>query len=245
MADLPQTNPSAAPAAPGPLEAESDDWDGDSAFGADDLVSSTASISSSILKYRQENGRTYHGYKVCFLLLSQLSRTPIQLSKDGKYAYPNDEEENDRLDLQHHLFALTLKGKLFSASIPEEQTLHRVLDVGTGTGIWAIDFADEHPETQVFGVDLSPIQPVSVPPNVLFEIDDLEESWTFSKPFDFIFARMTVQFFGNPSHYFEQAFEHLSPGGWIECIDVVNPAKSDDNPNFKETHLWKWFVRFS
>jgi methylase of polypeptide subunit release factors len=35
----------------------------------------------------------------------------------------------------------------------------RVLDVGTGTGIWAIDYADEHPDTQVVGVDLSPIQP--------------------------------------------------------------------------------------
>lgn len=36
------------------------------------------------------------------------------------------------------------------------------LDIGTGTGIWAIDFADEHPETTVIGTDLSPIQPDSV-----------------------------------------------------------------------------------
>lgn len=49
-------------------------------------------------------------------------------------------------------------GKLFTAPIPKEQTLHRVLDVGTGTGIWAIDFGDEYPETQVIGVDLSPIR---------------------------------------------------------------------------------------
>jgi len=53
---------------------------------------------------------------------------------------------------------------------------HRVLDIGTGTGIWAINFgkdsisfdsfvlnlshlADEHPEIEVYGIDLSPIQP--------------------------------------------------------------------------------------
>jgi methylase of polypeptide subunit release factors len=47
------------------------------------------------------------------------------------------------------LFGLTLGGKLFKAPIPKEKQLHRVLDVGTGTGIWAIDFADEHPESEV------------------------------------------------------------------------------------------------
>ncbi|KAI8247308.1 Secondary metabolism regulator LAE1 [Colletotrichum sp. SAR 10_77] len=34
----------------------------------------------------------------------------------------------------------------------------RVLDVGTGTGLWAIDFADEHPDAEVLGTDLSPVQ---------------------------------------------------------------------------------------
>jgi len=241
MAEPLAADPTPDPAAPNPLEAEADDWDGDSALGEGDLASSTASINSSILEYRREHGRTYHGYKAC--LASSLPVTDLmQTSKDGKYAYPNDEPENDRLDLQHHVFALTLHGKLFSAPIPKEHTFHRVLDAGTGTGIWAIDFADEHPEAQVIGVDLSPIQPKFVPPNVLFEIDDLEETWNFSKPFDFIFARMTVQFFGNPSRFFEQAFANLTPGGWIEAIDIINPPKSDDHPNFQDTYLWKWFV---
>lgn len=52
----------------------------------------------------------------------------------------------------------------------------RILDIGTGTGIWSIDVgvysprggvsellimgsADEHEEAEVLGVDLSPIQP--------------------------------------------------------------------------------------
>jgi hypothetical protein len=56
------------PVAPGPLEAEADDWDGDSAIAAGEVASSKASICSSILKYRVENGRTYHGYKVNTLL---------------------------------------------------------------------------------------------------------------------------------------------------------------------------------
>lgn len=38
------------------------------------------------------------------------------------------------------MYYLTLGGALYAAPIPKEQKLHRVLDLGTGTGIWAIDF---------------------------------------------------------------------------------------------------------
>lgn len=46
------------------IDAEADDYATDSAIGAEDISNSTTSISSSILKYREENGRTYHAYKV-------------------------------------------------------------------------------------------------------------------------------------------------------------------------------------
>lgn len=51
------------------------DYDGDSAYGGDDFASETASLSSSVLRYRQENGRTYHSYgmhnpELCFWNLS-------------------------------------------------------------------------------------------------------------------------------------------------------------------------------
>jgi len=46
------------------------------------------------------------------------------------------QREADRLDLQHHVLCLTYASKLYFA--PVENPKH-VLDVGTGTGIWAID----------------------------------------------------------------------------------------------------------
>jgi hypothetical protein len=84
--------------------------------------SSATSISSSILKFRSENGRTYHSYK------------------EGKYLFTNDAGENGRLDLQHHVFSLTFDGKLFLSPVTQKPGgIKRVLDIGTGTGIWAID----------------------------------------------------------------------------------------------------------
>lgn len=46
--------------------------------------------------------------------------------------------EQNRLDLQHHMLSLMLDGKLHLA--PIDPNLQDALDVGTGTGIWAIEF---------------------------------------------------------------------------------------------------------
>lgn len=166
--------------------------------------------------------------------------TAADEQKDGSYNFPNDEGENDRLDLQHHLFCLTFDGNIFTAPIPKDQAIHRVLDVGTGTGIWAIDYADAHPEAHVSGVDLSPIQPASIPPNVSFEVDDLEEPWTFSQKFDFIFGRMLVGGIRNFPRLFEQSFENLNPGGWIELQDGTLPVHCDDGTLAEDAPLRQW-----
>ncbi|WPJ57213.1 hypothetical protein SMAC4_13004 [Sordaria macrospora] len=65
--------------------------------------------------------------------------------------------------------------------------IRTALDIGTGTGVWAIDFADEHPNCTLTGTDISPIQPSRVPSNARFDIEDPRKKLTFQlNYFDYI-----------------------------------------------------------
>lgn len=118
-----------------------------------------------------------------------------------------------------------------------------VLDVGTGTGIWAIELAEEQPASRVTGTDLSPIQPSWVPPNCQFEIDNAEETWTFPKPFDYIHARVLMMGMHDWPRFFEQAFEHLKPGGWVEAQELCFPLGCDDGSATSDSALLAWGER--
>jgi len=56
-----------------------------------------------------------------------------------------------RLDMHHEIMLMMLDGELYLAPVKDPQ---RILDIGTGTGIWAIDAADKHGGAEVIGVDL-------------------------------------------------------------------------------------------
>jgi hypothetical protein len=92
-----------------PDPATPSDSDADSAFDGGSTAST--SLASSILHYEYSNGRRYHGYR------------------SGAYVLPNDEDEQDRLDLLHHIFLMLLDGKLYAS--PFASAPQRVLDIGT------------------------------------------------------------------------------------------------------------------
>lgn len=109
------------------IEAGGSDEDGEfsaSDFDADDISlastrSSSTSINSSILEHSYENGRRYHRYR------------------HGRYPLPNDEAEQNREDMMHAMMLEATDGRHFYAPIGENP--QRIADLGTGTGIWAIE----------------------------------------------------------------------------------------------------------
>lgn len=139
----------------------------------------------------------------------------------------------------HHIFRLILGGALYKSPVVNAK---HVLDIGTGTGIWALDFADENPDVQVLGNDLSPIQPSWTAPNCSFIIDDVESNWSYpaSKPFDLIHQRNMVGSIGNWKRLFQQAFDNLAPGGWYEAQEFDVWFQGQAEPLNDDSYIMKW-----
>lgn len=192
--------------------------DADSGYG--EAALSTASLRSSIFDYEQDNGRSYHAFR------------------RGKYVMPNDEREQDRMDITYHSLRLTLEEKHWIAPLEQPTS---VLDVGTGTGIWAVDVADDFPGAQVMGVDLSPIQPTMVPPNLEFEIMDADEPWDFGQRFDLVHTRLMNGFsIKSWPLFYEQAFNSLRPGGWVENQEFGVDFQCDDGSLAPDSAIIQW-----
>lgn len=152
---------------------------------------------------------------------------------------PRESSEAYKLDLQHQIWLLTLNGALHISPLPE--TIHNVLDIGTGTGIWACQFAEKHPSAQVIGTDrtLSLVQTATSPPNCRFEKLNVEEDWTTfeGQQFDFIHGRMIGPNMHDWPSLFQKSWDHLAPGGYLEIQEVQTVVRCDDHSATEESSL--------
>ncbi|RYP40420.1 hypothetical protein DL767_001720 [Monosporascus sp. MG133] len=137
----------------------------------------------------------------------------------GNVFLPFDESEQRRSDSLHRLLRLCLDGELTATRIPPDAKV--IVDIGTGTGRWAVEMAARYPGATIVGVDIAPIQAKLVPKNVKFEIADVEKPWRMSpESVDFIQVRALAGMIRDWPALVAQAFEKLKPGGWLEITDV-------------------------
>lgn len=197
--------------------------DDDSTFG-DAPRSASTSIRSYITSHEWKHDRRYHAYQ------------------SGAYPFPNDEREQDRLDMLHCAITRLLGNKLFLAPIPSN--IKKVLDIGTGTGLWVIQMGDLYSAADITGTDLSPIQPTWVPPNVNFLIDDAELDWVESNTYDYIHCRCLSASIKNWPQLIRQIYGALKPGGWVEFQEFSTTYTSNGDP-LQETHPGYAFLQLN
>ncbi|KAI1140752.1 S-adenosyl-L-methionine-dependent methyltransferase [Hypoxylon sp. FL0543] len=181
----------------------------DDGYESDTATTASTSVSSSIWDFSFENGRRYHKFR------------------EGRYNFPNDDIEQEREDMKHAMVKLLCQHLHFA---PIGDNPQEILDVGTGTGIWAIEMGDAYPGANVLGIDLSPIQPPWVPPNVRFMVDDVESPWLHPKNhFDYIHSRHTIMAIKDWQKLLRTSYEHLKPGGWLELQEIHHFPQSNNN----------------
>ncbi|KAK2750376.1 hypothetical protein FQN57_003856 [Myotisia sp. PD_48] len=176
-------------------------------------------VASSVYKYYEETGQTYQAYK------------------DGENSFSKDKMKMDRLDLQHQLFHITLGGKLYASPMNENPL--DVLDIATGDENWVLDFASRNPAASIIANDSNPVQLKFAPPNIVFEVADANETWTYGHQFDFIHCRQHHRRI-EEHKLFEQSIQFLKPGGWIEMQELCNPVTCDDGTLTEGSPLTKW-----
>jgi hypothetical protein len=68
--------------------------------------------------------------------------------------------------------------------------------------------ADRYPSARVCGIDLSPVQPVWVPPNLQFLIDDCEREW-LHHDVDFVHFRYMAMILKDAKRVLKNAYESV------------------------------------
>ncbi|SCO17162.1 unnamed protein product [Fusarium fujikuroi] len=103
------------------------------------------------------------------------------------------------------------------------------------------DFADQYPNAEVIGTDLSPIQPDWVPPNVRFELEDATGNWTWANgTFDFVHMRYLIGAIADWGALFKEAFRCCKPGGFVESVEVNPTFFSDDETASEVMAVQTW-----
>ncbi|KLO12914.1 S-adenosyl-L-methionine-dependent methyltransferase [Schizopora paradoxa] len=161
-------------------------------------------------------------------------------SMNNVYSLPVDKPERKRLDKQHRMWKRLLGGNgLYFAEAcglirevlePKNASeMPFIMDIGSGSGIWAVEMAELFPHAEVIGLDLVESKPPIVPSNCRFITKDilsgLEE---YTGKVDIVHARSVISHLPSTDSFIGFVYNCLKPGG-IFLLGDGNPTIYDEN----------------
>ena len=146
--------------------------------------------------------------------------------RDVPYVLPKDMGEINRLDFQHYMMRSALRGN-YAAPIGTPDT---ILDVGSGTGRWAIEMATLFPRARVTGIDVAAPQPdasaagaVAQPANYQFVAGNILEGLPFTDgSFAYVHQRYMIGAIPRDQwpHTVAELVRVTRHGGWVELVEA-------------------------
>ncbi|KAJ7504855.1 S-adenosyl-L-methionine-dependent methyltransferase [Mycena galericulata] len=138
----------------------------------------------------------------------------------AQYALPADDAERQRLVIQHNALKKMFENRILIAPVTLAPN-DRVLDIGTGPGLWVLDLAHSvHPAVQMLAVDITPrLFPASPPKTVRFQVESatsLPSEWTDT--YTLVHQRLLMLALQIPEwlQALREIYRVLRPGGWVQ-----------------------------
>ncbi|KAI9821314.1 MAG: hypothetical protein M1827_004050 [Pycnora praestabilis] len=158
---------------------------------------------------------------------------------------PIDEDEVERLEIQHNVLNRVFDDKLI---FPPMRNPKNILDCGYGAANWAVEVAENYPECEVIGVDISPhMKPDETPENLWLQLDDLNQSFTYPRnTFDLVHSRLITGGINKSRWpgYLRDVLKVLKPGGWFQMVELYYNCQSDNGSLTEEHALREWSTKY-
>lgn len=157
------------------------------------------------------------------------------------YVLPKDMDEVNRLDFQHYMMRFALRGN-YAAPVG---TPDSILDVGSGTGRWAVEMAELFPQARVVGVDVAaaPADTSATaeqrPANYTFTIGNVLEGLPFADA-TFAYTHQRYMIGAIPRDQWPRVVGELARvtrrGGWVEVVEAG--TSEGGGPALRQVDEW-------
>jgi ubiquinone/menaquinone biosynthesis C-methylase UbiE len=168
-----------------------------------------------------------------------------KLAENVPFMVDHNEREVQRLNGQHFAIQAELGGN-FAAPLVGPTA---ILDVGCGTGRWAMEMAVTFPQAQVVGLDIIPPDPTGslglgidvLPSNATFMQADATQPLPFADAsFDYVHLCMLYAVIPVASwvDLVRECIRVVRPGGWVESVEALAFSNPTEKSGMATITLW-------